>query len=86
MATNKQGTSTGRKLLLGVVLVALCVVAVFAYYENQPWKVPEEAKRLQNPVASSPSALAAARAVYQDKCVNCHGQTGKGDGSRSKTV
>ena len=74
-----------RKLLLGIVLAALCVAAVFAYYENRPWKVPEEAKQLKNPIPSSPQALAAARAVYRDKCANCHGETGKGDGPDAAT-
>jgi mono/diheme cytochrome c family protein len=69
-----------RKLLLGIVLAAVCIAAVFAYYENRPWKVPEEAKQLKNPIPSSSQVLAAARAIYNDKCANCHGESGKGDG------
>jgi mono/diheme cytochrome c family protein len=69
-----------RKLLLGLIFVALCVVAAFAYYENRPWKVPEEAKRRPNPIQLSAVGLAAGRSIYMDKCAQCHGQTGKGDG------
>jgi len=36
--------------------------------------------RRRNPLEPSASALAAGRSLYQDKCTQCHGQTGKGDG------
>ena len=80
MPTNSQNSVRARKLLLALILVTLCVVAIFTYYENKPWKVPEEAKRRPNPIQPSESALAAGRSVYLDKCVQCHGHTGKGDG------
>jgi mono/diheme cytochrome c family protein len=80
MATNSQNATLARKFFLALILITLCVVAVFAYYENRPWKVPEEAKLRPNPIQPSASALAAGRAVYMDKCTQCHGQTGKGDG------
>lgn len=41
---------------------------------------PEEAKKLKNPVPRNEQALQAAKAIYMEKCVNCHGETGKGDG------
>jgi mono/diheme cytochrome c family protein len=80
MPIQSQNAVRARKLLLGLIFVTLCVVAVFVYYENRPWKVPEEAKRWPNPIQPSASALAAGRSIYLDKCTQCHGQTGKGDG------
>jgi len=80
MPTNSRNATRARKLFLALIFVTLCVVAVFAYYENKPWKIPEEAKRRPNPIQPSASALAAGRAIYMDKCTQCHGQTGKGDG------
>jgi mono/diheme cytochrome c family protein len=80
MPIQSQNAVRARKLLLGLIFVTLCVVAVFVYYENRPWKVPEEAKRRPNPIQPSASALAAGRSIYLDKCTQCHGQTGKGDG------
>ena len=50
-------------------------------YENHDWPVPEAAKQMKNPLQSSPAALDAARSLYRGKCVNCHGDSGKGDGS-----
>jgi len=69
-----------RQLLLVFILALLGFAIYYAISENRPWKVPEEAKLRQNPVQPSPSALAAAHTVYLDKCVQCHGETGKGDG------
>ncbi|HMD08540.1 MAG TPA: c-type cytochrome [Candidatus Acidoferrum sp.] len=80
MPTNSGNAALRRKLFLALILVTLCVVAVFAYYENRPWKVPEEAKLRPNPIQPSALALAAGRTMYMDKCTQCHGQTGKGDG------
>jgi mono/diheme cytochrome c family protein len=80
MPANSGNAALVRKLFLTLIFVTLCVVAVFAYYENKPWKVPEEAKLRPNPIQPSASALAAGRSIYQDKCTQCHGQTGKGDG------
>ena len=69
-----------RKLLFVLLLAAISISVVFAIYQNRQWKIPEEAKLRKNPIQSSPAAFAAARAIYLDKCVQCHGETGKGDG------
>jgi mono/diheme cytochrome c family protein len=69
-----------RQLLLLVLLAAAAVAIFFAISENRPWKVPEEAKRRPNPLQSSAATVDAARPIYHDKCANCHGDTGKGDG------
>jgi mono/diheme cytochrome c family protein len=45
------------------------------------WPVPAEAKKMKNPVPPSSAALAAAKSNYDERCANCHGDTGKGDGS-----
>jgi mono/diheme cytochrome c family protein len=74
-----------RKMVF-VSLLAIIVTAVaYSIYESQDWPVPEAAKQVKNPVQSSPAALASARAVYLDKCANCHGDTGKGDGPDAQT-
>ena len=45
-----------------------------------PWKAPEEAKALVNPRPAGSASVAAGRHVYEKKCLNCHGETGDGDG------
>ena len=69
-----------RKLLLTVLIPAILIAVAYNVYENYDWPVPEAAKQMKNPLQSSQAALASAQATYRDKCVNCHGDTGKGDG------
>jgi mono/diheme cytochrome c family protein len=67
--------------LLFVAILAIAAIAIsYAVYLNRSWNIPEEAKRRPNPISASPAALSAARSVYNDKCANCHGDSGKGDG------
>ncbi|MHB8501669.1 MAG: c-type cytochrome [Candidatus Acidiferrales bacterium] len=80
MTTNAQPTLRLRKLFFAALLAVICISITIAVYQNRPWKIPEAAKLRRNPIQSSPAALAAARAIYLDKCANCHGQTGNGDG------
>lgn len=69
-----------RKLLTASLLGLICISIGIAVYQSHHWKIPEAAKLRKNPIQSSPAALTAARAIYLEKCANCHGQTGKGDG------
>ncbi len=70
------------------LFVALLVVAagsaVYAYLHPGPWIVPEAAKQVANPLKASRVDLPAARKLYLDKCAECHGDTGKGDGPQGR--
>jgi mono/diheme cytochrome c family protein len=72
-----------------VLFIALLLIAagsaVYAFFHPGPWIVPEEAKRVVNPLKPSQADLPGARKRYLDKCAECHGDTGKGDGSQAKT-
>jgi len=70
-----------RKLLFAALLALILMCISVALYQNREWKIPEEAKSRKNPIESSSAALTAARTIYLDKCVQCHGETGKGDGT-----
>lgn len=71
-----------------VLFITLLLVAagsaVYAFFHPGPWIVPEEAKRVANPLKSSQVNLPAARKLYLDKCAECHGDAGKGDGPQGK--
>jgi len=70
-----------RKILFASLLGLICLVLVYAAFQNnKPWVVPEEVKRMKNPVAPSESTLKTARGIYKDQCAQCHGERGKGDG------
>ena len=76
---------SGRRLskILFIVLLGTIVVAVLYSVlrgSSGPWLVPEEAKQLTNPLQMNPAALQSARTIYKEKCANCHGESGKGDG------
>ncbi len=44
-----------------------------------------EAAKIKNPVAATPESVAAGKRAYGQLCANCHGPTGKGDGSVAGT-
>lgn len=69
-----------RKIIFASLLAMIVAAVAYSIYESQDWPVPEAAKHVQNPIQTSAAVLASAHAVYLDKCANCHGDTGKGDG------
>jgi mono/diheme cytochrome c family protein len=70
-----------RKALLIAVLLLIGIAIVLAALHRQPWVVPAAEKEIRNPLTASEANLNAAKQIYDDKCVNCHGDKGKGDGS-----
>jgi mono/diheme cytochrome c family protein len=69
-----------RKALFALLLAVIAAAVVYAVIQNRPWTVPEEAKQIKNPVLLSDAALKSIHPLYLDKCANCHGQAGRGDG------
>ena len=52
----------------------------------QQWEAPAESKSVANPVGSSAAVIAAGKEFYSQRCVDCHGKDGKGNGWLSKGV
>lgn len=77
-----------RKKLYGSLFVVLLLIAagsaVYAYFHPGPWIVPDAAKQVRNPLKPSQFNFSLARDLYLDKCAECHGETGKGDGSQAR--
>jgi mono/diheme cytochrome c family protein len=74
----------GRMMRLGVLAVILGLIGLaigMAVFHKRTWAIPPEAKAMKNPLAPSDANIATAKQVYSDQCANCHGDTGKGDGS-----
>jgi len=81
MFTDAQPNLQTRKILFASLLALICIALVYAAFQREkPWVVPEEVKRLKNPLTPSESTLKAARGIYMDECAQCHGEHGKGDG------
>jgi len=59
-------------------------------YENgkivQEWQAPPEAAQLVNPVKDKPDAVKIGQYYYNQRCVDCHGKEGKGNGQISPAV
>jgi mono/diheme cytochrome c family protein len=69
--------------LIVLTAVGLGVWTMARGHGRNDWPVPEEAKKLKDPVAVTPEGLTAARELYLKKCSQCHGDTGKGDGDQA---
>jgi mono/diheme cytochrome c family protein len=70
--------------LFVTLLVVAAGSAVYAFLHPGPWIVPEAAKQVANPLKPSQVDLLVARKLYLDKCAECHGDTGKGDGPQGR--
>jgi mono/diheme cytochrome c family protein len=52
----------------------------------QDWQAPAEALKLASPVKNIPDAAKIGRGYYMQRCADCHGKEGKGNGYMSKSV
>jgi mono/diheme cytochrome c family protein len=68
--------------VIGVLLIAVLTAFIFANNVSD-WNAPPEAKVLTNPLPRDPALIAAGKALYQERCANCHGDSGNGKGNDS---
>jgi mono/diheme cytochrome c family protein len=69
-----------RKILFACVIALIFMSIGFAAFQKPSWDAPPDMKQKKNPVVPSEAVLREAKSIYLDKCSNCHGDTGKGDG------
>jgi mono/diheme cytochrome c family protein len=81
MPTPSKKPKTLLKLLFGLAILLIFLSIGLAAFHKTPWSVPLEAKMRKNPLVTSDANLNAAKPVYNEYCANCHGDSGKGDGS-----
>jgi mono/diheme cytochrome c family protein len=86
MSTTPPRNLKARKILFVALLALICLLLVYAAYEqNKQWVVPEEFKSLKNPLQPTESNLQSARELYSNECAQCHGARGKGDGPEARS-
>ncbi len=79
----KQGDQPVASSLL-VLGIGLALVVWAAAHGKKDWPVPEEARKVANPVPATSDSIAAGKALYSDNCEQCHGERGKGDGPEAE--
>jgi len=85
MTVHAQRTLRLRKILFALLLALICIAIIIGVNQNKQWNIPEEDKRRVNPIQPSREVINAARVIYLDKCSQCHGTSGKGDGPDAAT-
>ena len=75
------------KFLSGLLAI-MAVLFIFPFYTwahgMMDWKVPDESKKVKNPVTADEKSLASGKELYKMNCAICHGE--KGDGKGPKAV
>jgi mono/diheme cytochrome c family protein len=85
MPDKKQPTSTRTAAILLIVLFVLAAYFAYTAYNRSVWILPEEAKLVKNPLTLDTAAAAKQiLPTYLDKCAECHGETGQGNGPQAK--
>ncbi len=71
-------TKIAQRLILGVVCALLLLW--IAQVLGQDIKVPPDILSGKNPVPPTDTVLAKGKTAFAENCVQCHGETGKGNG------
>src|SRR5215813_9545564 len=77
--------SSRNTAILLVLLFGLAAYFAYTAFSRYVWSIPPEAKLVRNPIHDDP-AVAAKQIlpVFLDKCSECHGETGQGNGPQAK--
>ena len=51
--------------------------------QKDPWPVPDNYKKMKNPVASDAGSLETGKSLWGQHCKSCHGTKGLGDGPKA---
>lgn len=85
MPNPSQPKSSRNAAILLVALFALAAYFAYTAFSRNVWSIPPEAKLVKNPIHDEPAIVAKQiLPVYLDKCTECHGETGQGNGPQAK--
>jgi mono/diheme cytochrome c family protein len=83
MSTPAQRSLKMRKFLFASLLILIAISILLAALQKTSWIVPEAEKSRKNPLPPSAASIEAIKGIYLDDCAQCHGESGKGDGSKA---
>lgn len=70
-----------------LLVLWLCVgLGPIAFAQKSDWKAPVESKALKNPFKGNAKSTAEGKKIYDQMCVICHGEKGKGNGLAGLTL
>ena len=73
-----------RRLVLAFTAGFLFIImSGFGFFQENPWPVPENYKKMKNPVAADATSISEGKALYSTHCKSCHGTKGLGDGNKA---
>ena len=85
MTPQRQPKSSRNATILLVALFALAAYFAYTAFSRNVWSIPSEAKLMKNPIHDDPAVVARQiLPVFLDKCSECHGETGQGNGPQAK--
>jgi len=83
-------TTSIKLIMTGTVIILFGWLSMsFVNYQDakkKKWDVPEASKKTKNPVKSDSESLANGKTLYSLHCKSCHGNLGKGDGTKAKKL
>ena len=73
-----------RRLVLAFTAGFLFIImSGFGFFQEKPWAVPDNYKKMKNPVPADATSISEGKALYSTHCKSCHGTKGLGDGNKA---
>ena len=74
------------KCLFLVIVTLLVLVSNSSSAQTSSWVAPEHSNSLKNPFLGNEKATADGKKIFNQMCVLCHGEEGKGNGEAGLTL
>lgn len=76
------------KILFASVLFLFLTHTSYAQAKpkGKPWPAPASAIAMKNPVKVDALSIKDGKEIYEKNCKSCHGDSGKGDGTKSRNL